>query len=67
MNNYRKIVVADNEEGEEKYKSDYRGRVQDKNCLLYTSYPYFPFGLMRKQFFFRQGSRWVWCRGQGWL
>ena len=27
MNNYRKIVVADNEEGEEKYKSDYRGRV----------------------------------------
>ncbi len=27
MNNYRKIVVADNEEGEEKYKSDYRIRM----------------------------------------
>ncbi len=34
MNNYRKIVVADNEEGEEKYKSDYRGRVQDKNVTI---------------------------------
>ena len=34
MNNYRKIVVADNEEGEEKYKSDYRGRVQDKNVNI---------------------------------
>lgn len=34
MNNYRKIVVADKEEGEEKYKSDYRGRVQDKNVNI---------------------------------
>ena len=34
MNNYRKKVVADNEEGEEKYKSDYRGRVQDKNVNI---------------------------------
>lgn len=34
MNNYRKIVVADNEEGEEKYKSNYRGRVQDKNVNI---------------------------------
>lgn len=34
MNNYRKIVVADNEEGEEKYKSSYRGRVQDKNVNI---------------------------------
>ena len=34
MNNYRKIVVADNEEGEEKYKSEYRGRVQDKNVTI---------------------------------
>lgn len=34
MNNYRKIVVADNDEGAEKYKSDYRGRVQDKNVNI---------------------------------
>lgn len=34
VNNYRKIVVADNEEGEEKYKSDYRGRVQDRNVTI---------------------------------
>ncbi|WP_455673961.1 tetratricopeptide repeat protein [Phocaeicola sp.] len=34
MDNYRKIVVADNEEGDEKYKSEYRGRVQDKNVTI---------------------------------
>ena len=34
MNNYRKIVVADNDGAEEKYKSDYRGRVQDKNVTI---------------------------------
>lgn len=40
MNNYRKIVVADNEEGDEKYKSEYRGRVQDKNVNI-TPQPMF--------------------------
>lgn len=34
MNNYRKIIVADNEEEESKYKTDYRGRVQDKNITI---------------------------------
>lgn len=34
MNNYRKIVVADNEGMEEKYKNDYRGRVQDRNVNI---------------------------------
>lgn len=34
MNNYRKIVVADNESTEEKYKNDYRGRVQDRNINI---------------------------------
>lgn len=34
MNNYCKIVVVDNEEGEEKYKSDYCGCVQDKNVNI---------------------------------
>ncbi len=34
MNNYRKIVVADNEGAEEKYKNDYRGRVQDRNVNI---------------------------------
>ena len=34
MNNYRKIVVADNDGTEEKYKSDYRGRVQDRNVTI---------------------------------
>jgi hypothetical protein len=34
MDNYRKIVVADNEEGEERYASAYRGRVQDKNVTI---------------------------------
>ena len=51
MNNYRKIVIADDSEADQRYTSDYRGRVQDKNvniklepmfaltyyCLLYTS------------------------------
>ena len=31
MNNYRKIVIADDSEQERQYKSDYRGRVQDRN------------------------------------
>lgn len=34
MNNFRKIVVADNEETASKYKTDYRGRVQDKNVNI---------------------------------
>lgn len=34
MNNYRKIVVADNEEERSKYKTDYRGRVQDRNITI---------------------------------
>ena len=34
MNNYRKIVVADNDGTEEKYKNDYRGRVQDRNVTI---------------------------------
>lgn len=33
MNNYRKIVVADND-FEEKYKNDYRGRVQNRNVNI---------------------------------
>lgn len=31
VNNYRKIVIADDSEAEQRYTSDYRGRVQDKN------------------------------------
>lgn len=34
MNNYRKIVVADNDDATPKYKTDYRGRVQDKNVNI---------------------------------
>jgi len=34
MNNYRKIVIADESEQDRKYKSDYRGRVQDKNVII---------------------------------
>ena len=34
MNNYRKIVIADDAESEQRYKSDYRGRVQDKNVTI---------------------------------
>ena len=33
MNNYRKIVVADND-FEEKYKNEYRGRVQNRNVNI---------------------------------
>ncbi len=40
VNNYRKIVVADNEGIEEKYKNDYRGRVQDRNVTI-TPQPMF--------------------------
>lgn len=31
MNNYRKIVIADSSEADQRYTSDYRGRVQDRN------------------------------------
>ena len=34
MNNYRKIVVADNDGMESKYKNEYRGRVQDRNINI---------------------------------
>ena len=34
VNNYRKIVVADNNELESKYKNEYRGRVQDRNVNI---------------------------------
>ena len=34
MNNFRKMVVADSEESENKYKTDYRGRVQDRNVNI---------------------------------
>mgnify|MGYP006334452263 FL=1 len=34
MNNYRKIVVADNDGMENKYKNEYRGRVQDRNITI---------------------------------
>lgn len=34
MNNYRKIVVADNDDATPKYKTDYRGRVQDKSVNI---------------------------------
>ncbi len=34
MNNYRKIVIADESEAEQRYKSDYRGRVQDRNVTV---------------------------------
>lgn len=35
MNNYRKIMVADNDDdAESKYKTDYRGRVQDKDINI---------------------------------
>ncbi len=34
MNNYRKIIVADGEEERSKYKTDYRGRVQDRNITI---------------------------------
>ena len=34
MDNYRKIVIADDSEVEQRYKSDYRGRVQDRNVTI---------------------------------
>lgn len=34
MNNYRKIIVADSEDETTKYKTDYRGRVQDRNVTI---------------------------------
>jgi tetratricopeptide (TPR) repeat protein len=34
MNNFRKIVIADDSEQERHYKSDYRGRVQDRNVNI---------------------------------
>ncbi len=34
MNNYRKIVVADNANDEQRYKSEYRGKVQDRNVRV---------------------------------
>ena len=34
MENYRKIVIADDSEAEQRYKSDYRGRVQDRNVVI---------------------------------
>lgn len=34
MENYRKIVVADDSETDQRYKSDYRGRVQDRNVTI---------------------------------
>ena len=34
MNNYRKVVVADNSELESKYRNEYRGRVQDRNINI---------------------------------
>jgi tetratricopeptide (TPR) repeat protein len=34
MNNFRKVVVVDDEETEQRYTSDYRGKVQDKNVNI---------------------------------
>ena len=34
VENYRKIVIADDEEMNQRYSSDYRGRVQDKNVAI---------------------------------
>ena len=34
MNNYRKIVIADDSEMEQRYKSDIRGKVQDRNVNI---------------------------------
>jgi tetratricopeptide (TPR) repeat protein len=34
MDNYRKIVIADDSEIDQKYKSYYRGRVQDRNVTI---------------------------------
>lgn len=34
MDNYRKIVIADDSEADQRYNSDYRGRVQDRNVAI---------------------------------
>ncbi|KAA6343434.1 Lipopolysaccharide assembly protein B [termite gut metagenome] len=34
VNNFRKIVIVDDEETEQRYTSDYRGKVQDKNINI---------------------------------
>ena len=34
VENYRKIVIADDEEMNQRYSSDYRGRVQDRNVAI---------------------------------
>jgi tetratricopeptide (TPR) repeat protein len=34
MNNYRKIVIADDDDATQRYKSDYRGRVQNRNVVV---------------------------------
>lgn len=34
MENYRKIVIADDSESTQRYTSDYRGRVQDRNVVV---------------------------------
>lgn len=34
MENYRKIVIADDAEMNQRYTSDYRGRVQDRNVVI---------------------------------
>ena len=34
VENYRKIVIADDSEADQRYTSDYRGRVQDKNVTI---------------------------------
>ena len=34
VENYRKIVIADDSEFEQRYTSDYRGRVQDRNVVI---------------------------------
>lgn len=34
MENYRKIVIADDSDADQRYKSDYRGRVQDRNVTI---------------------------------
>ncbi len=34
MDNYRKIVIADDSEAPQQYKNDYRGRVQDRNVNI---------------------------------
>lgn len=34
VSNYRKIVIADDSEADQRYTSDYRGKVQDKNVTI---------------------------------